>query len=333
MNPIEILQTALKDYTLDLTNLKIVKELHSSNWHGDLHFQIYIDHRYYAARFVGTQRYETDAFIKLSDEVLHEQMRFCNFLIDAEIPFMKPVATIHGDFFVVVAIGGEIWRFLLFEWMEGQHITHGDTAVSRAFGVFTRKLYHVSTAFETSRFPRQSHVQGYTEFYNKMIQCADAHVLLTNELLKKYMHQVEYHLEQASTHVYEFIVQSDLNPLNILWDDHKQITGIVDFESITYTDRLEGLAWLIKWYSRIDGIGAHMMSPVLAQSFLQGYGADNMLTSNDRLRLRSLTWLTGCLNWNFTQKTLELIKTEQEDMLKVHLTHYSKRGEQLLALI
>ena len=41
----------------------------------------------------------------------------------------------------------------------------------------------------------------------------------------------------------EFIVQTDLNPLNVLWDSSEQIKGIVDFESISYVDRIEGLSF------------------------------------------------------------------------------------------
>ncbi|MEK1830292.1 phosphotransferase [Priestia megaterium] len=72
-------------------------------------------------------------------------------------------------------------------------------------------------------------------------------------------------------------MQSDLNPLNILWDETDSITGIIDFEHIGYTDRIEGIAWLIKWYSRTQGIGNNEVSPRLAQSLLKGYGMRSFL--------------------------------------------------------
>ncbi|MEW4369375.1 phosphotransferase enzyme family protein [Paenibacillus kandeliae] len=334
MNLIERLRTALQHYELDLTNLNIVKGLYSNHWHGDVHVQISIDDKRYAARFIGDQRYEADAFIDLSNEVLQEQIRFCHFLIHAGIPFMKPIPTIQQEFLVVVHIEGEVWRFLLFEWMEGQHLTDGDVSVAQAFGRFARKLHDLSAGFETNTFPQHSHLKGYQEFYSRIVECADAYVCSpkTSDLLKSYFQRIEHHMQQSSTQMYDFIVQSDLNPLNILWNGNTQIVGIVDFESITYTDRLEGLAWLIKWYSRTDGIASHVMSPALAQAVLQGYDASESLNSNDITRLRSLVWLTGCLNWNFTHKTIELMNNREEQRLYTHLIQYMERGENLLAL-
>lgn len=95
---------------------------------------------------------------------------------------------------------------------------------------------------------------------------------------------------------------------NFLESFKGEVIGIVDFESITYTDRVEGLAWLIKWYLRPYGIGSHEMSPDLAKAVLRGYDAEEILTQNDLSRLPSLLWLSGCLNWNFIDKTIGLLK-------------------------
>lgn len=155
----------------------------------------------------------------------------------------------------------------------------------------------------------------------------------TDELLQNYIYLVEYHIEIAKSESLEFIVQSDLNNLNILWDSIGEIIGIVDFESITYTDRVEGLAWLIKWYSRPQGIGSHEMSPALGKAVLRGYEAKEILNQSDFSRLPSLLWLSGCLNWNFTAQTINLIKNNEDLLLKEHLTKYLKRGEKLVSLI
>ncbi|MBL1705432.1 aminoglycoside phosphotransferase family protein, partial [Klebsiella pneumoniae] len=89
-----------------------------------------------------------------------------------------------------------------------------------------------------------------------------------------------------------FIVQTDLNPLNVLWDSSEQVKGIVDFESIGYVDRIEGLAFLLKWYSRTEGIHSHEVSSSVAIAFLEGYKAHNVVTSNDYKRISSLIWLS-----------------------------------------
>ena len=68
--------------------------------------------------------------------------------------------------------------------------------------------------------------------------------------LREYINLATYHIECAYTSNLQFIVQTDLNPLNVLWDSSQCVKGIVDFESIGYVDRIEGLAFLIKWYFR-----------------------------------------------------------------------------------
>lgn len=184
-------------------------------------------------------------------------------------------------------------------------------------------------------FKKTSHVNGSEQFLGMIRNELYSTKLMarTHEMLLNYISLVEYHIDKARTESLEFIVQSDLNNLNILWNSNGEIIGIVDFESITYTDRIEGLAWLIKWYSRPHGIGSHEMSPALAKAVLLGYGAEEILTPSDLRRLPSLLWLSGCLNWNFTAKTIDLIKNNEDILLKEHLTKYLNRGETFLTLI
>lgn len=187
------------------------------------------------------------------------------------------------------------WLFVLlrlFEWIEGKHITHCTTTISQSFGAFARKIHNISSKFTSHIFPQESHIKGYNEFYNLLVAHANSSKLspTTTALLKSYLDEIEHHIELAKTDSHEFIVQSDLNPLNILWNQREEIIGVVDFESITYTDKVEGLAWLIKWYSRMHGISSHEMSPSLAKSILQGYGTNELLSPNDLKRLPSLLW-------------------------------------------
>ncbi|PEW84522.1 hypothetical protein CN445_20370, partial [Bacillus cereus] len=107
--------------------------------------------------------------------------------------------------------------------------------------------------------------------------------------------------------------------------------GIIDFESIAYVDRIEGLAFLIKWYSRTEGIQSHKVCSKVARAFLEGYKASNILTSNDYKRLSSLLWLSGSLNWNFVKKMLSVL--EDARRLEEHLKVYKIRGERLSSLL
>ncbi|WP_217558926.1 phosphotransferase enzyme family protein [Paenibacillus sp. GbtcB18] len=335
MDEVQLLKMAVKQYGLNPSSLIIEKELQSNNWHGDLHFKIHIDNKSFSARFIGNKRYETDVFIQLSDKVLNEQIRFCNYLLNSGIPFMKHVPTVNGESFTSICFEDKVWKFVLFEWMEGEHLTQCTDTIARTFGAFARKIHNISSKFETNVFPQESHSKGHQEFYNLLVAHATSSKLSppTTDLLKSYLNESEHHKDRAKTDSHDFIVQSDLNPLNILWNQREEIIGVVDLESITYTDRVEGLAWLVKWYSRTHGIASHEMSPLLAKSVLQGYGADELLTPRDLKRLPSLLWLTGCLNWNFTSKTIELIKNNEDALLKEHLMKYFKRGEILLSLL
>ncbi|WP_127581817.1 phosphotransferase enzyme family protein [Paenibacillus koleovorans] len=327
MDEVQLLKTAIKQYGLNPSSLIVDKVIQSNNWHGDLHFKILVDNKYFSARFIGEKRYESDIFIKLSDEVLTEQIRFCNYLLNSGIPFMKHMSTIHGESFSTICLEDKDWKFVLFEWIKGDHLTHCTETIARTFGAFARKIHNISSKFDTSVFPQESHSKGHHEFYNLLCTHASSSRIspLTTDLLKSYLNKIEYHKDRAKSTSHDFIIQSDLNPLNILWNQSEQIIGVVDFESITYTDRVEGLAWLVKWYSRTHGIGSHEMSPILAKSVLQGYGADEILIPRDFERLPSLLWLTGCLNWNFTAKTIELIKNKDDALLKEHLIKYLKR--------
>jgi hypothetical protein len=37
-------------------------------------------------------------------------------------------------------------------------------------------------------------------------------------MVEEYLETTEHHIEMANTKQFDFIVQSDLNPLNVIWD-------------------------------------------------------------------------------------------------------------------
>ncbi|WP_242245966.1 phosphotransferase [Bacillus cereus group sp. BfR-BA-01523] len=321
-----IIRNVLMNYFEEIHSLAVEEELHNNSWNTDLHYKIMVNGKRYSARFINSARTINPAFGALSNEQLIEQTRFTYYLRKHAVPFMQVNKNKAGESFTFVIWNDEHYRFVLSNWIEGEHITHCTEVIAKAFGKEARKIHDISSTFSSLIFQKKSHLDGYTEFIkmleNKGNACKE---------LRAYIDLAKYHIECAYTSELEFIVQTDLNPLNILWDSSQQVKGIVDFESISYVDRIEGLSFLIKWYSRTEGIHSHEVSPSIASAFLEGYKAHNILTINDYKRLSSLLWLSGSLNWNFVKKTLSVISDERE--LEKHLEVYRTRGERLSSLL
>ncbi|MFL0405484.1 phosphotransferase enzyme family protein [Bacillus nitratireducens] len=321
-----IIKDVVINYFKEIHTLVVEEELHKNSWHTDLHYKIIVNGNRYSARFMNSNRTINPAFGTLSNEQLKEQVRFTYYLREHEIPFMQIKENRAGESFTFVTWNGEQYRFVLSTWIEGEHITHCTETIAEAFGKEARKIHDISSTFQSSIFQKKSHLDGYIEFIklleNKSSTCKE---------LQEYVNFAKYHIECAHTTDLEFIVQTDLNPLNIIWNSNPCVKGIVDFESIGYIDRIEGLAFLIKWYSRTEGIQSHEVCSKVARAFLEGYKASNILTSNDYKRLSSLLWLSGSLNWNFVKKTLSVLKDARR--LEEHLKVYKIRGERLSSLL
>lgn len=322
-----IIRNVVMNYFEEIHSLAVEEELHKDSWNTDLHYKIMVNGKRYSARFMNRKRTINPAFGALSNEQLIEQVRFTYYLREHGIPFMQINKNTSGESFTLVTWNNdEQYRFVLSNWIEGEHITHCTEAIAKAFGKEARKIHDISCAFQSSIFQKNSHLDGYAQFINMLESKASA-----CKELREYIELAKYHIECAYASELEFIVQTDLNPLNVLWDSNQQVKGIVDFESISYVDRIEGLSFLIKWYSRTEGIHSHEVSPSIASAFLEGYKAHDILTINDYKRLSSLLWLSGSLNWNFVKKTLRVISDERE--LEEHLEVYRVRGERLSSLL
>ncbi|MED1511155.1 phosphotransferase enzyme family protein [Bacillus proteolyticus] len=321
-----IIKDVLMHYFKEIHSIAVEEELHKDSWNTDLHYKIMVNGKRYSARFMNSARTISPAFGTLSNEQLKEQARYTYYLREQGIPFMQINKNRAGESFTFVTWNDEQYRFVLSNWIEGEHITHCTENIAEAFGTEARKIHDISSTFQSSIFQKKSHLDGYAQFLNMLESKASA-----CKELREYIDLAKYHIECAHTSDLEFIVQTDLNPLNVLWDSSQQVKGIVDFESISYVDRIEGLAFLIKWYSRTKGIHSHEVCARVASSFLEGYKANNILTLNDYKRLSSLLWLSGSLNWNFVKKTLSIISDERE--LEEHLEAYRVRGKKLSSLL
>ncbi|MGH0542957.1 phosphotransferase [Bacillus cereus] len=321
-----IIRNVVMNYFEEIYSLAVEEELHNDSWNTDLHYKIMVNGKRYSARFIKSKRTINPAFGTLSNEQLIEKVRFTHYLREHDIPFMQINKNREGEPCTLVVWNDEQYRFVLSNWIEGEHITHCTENIAEAFGTEVRKIHDISNAFQSSIFQKKSHLDGYAQFIHMLESKAS-----TCGGLREYIDLAKYHIECAYTSELEFIVQTDLNPLNVLWDSSEQVKGIVDFESISYVDRIEGLSFLIKWYSRTEGIHSHEVCSSVASAFLEGYKAHNIVTSNDYKRLSSLLWLSGSLNWNFVKKTLSVISDERE--LEEHLEVYRVRGERLSSLL
>ncbi|MGN7193730.1 phosphotransferase [Bacillus mycoides] len=321
-----IIKDVLINYFKAIHSLLVEEELHKDSWHTDLHYKIMVNGNRYSARFINSDRTINPAFGTLSNEQLKEQVRFTYYLREHGIPFMQIKENMAGESFTFVTWNGEQYRFVLSTWIEGEHITHCIEIMVEVFGKEARKIHDISSTFQSSTFQKKSHLDGYGEFI-KLLENKGG----TCKELPGYIELAKYHIVCAHTNDLEFIVQTDLNPLNVIWNSNQCVKGIIDFESIGYVDRIEGLAFLIKWYSRTKGIESHVVCPEVARAFLEGYKASNILTSNEYKRLSSLLWLSGSLNWNFVKKTMSLLGDGRE--LEEHLKVYRVRGERLSSLL
>ncbi|MEW8986347.1 MAG: phosphotransferase, partial [Bacillus sp. (in: firmicutes)] len=309
----EVIKRALKDYHIGQTFL-IEQEL--SSWSRDLHYKIQVDGKKYSARFLKENRSPNNVFGAISDKVLTEQTKFCLFLVEHGIPFMRLVPASGDEPFTIVRWKGEKYHFIMFEWIEGKHLTNCEEDMAWEFGKMARRIHDISSAFKSAVFPKKSHLIGYQQFTNQLRAKVHSSSILDKTELQDYLELANKHIAAAKSLKRDYIVQTDLNPLNVIWDENKNIIGIVDFESIGYGDRIEGLAWLIKWYSRTNGINSVEMSPEVAEKFLHGYGAFDFLDFEDYDRLSSLLWLSGCMNWNFVKETISILESSNDEMLK-----------------
>lgn len=153
MDSIKLLEAAVKQYGYNPESLVVEKQLQQNSWHGDLHFKIHLNEKSFSARFISHKRYESNVFVKLTDAVLSEQIKFCNYLRESGIPFMRHRSTVYNEPLTLVKDGEKEWRrFVLFEWIEGEHITHCTESVSEKFSNMARKIHDISVKFESGIF-------------------------------------------------------------------------------------------------------------------------------------------------------------------------------------
>jgi len=336
-----MLIAATNAYGLDgasLHNHEVI-QAGSGAQHGDLHFKVGIGNSSYSLRLICSQRYTHDVYVDLTDEVLSEQMRLCDFLVDNGLPFMVCKLPVPSEPFVSFNWNDTNYRLVIFNWIDGDHRTEPTPEMALKAGSLARIFHDISIGFASTVLPRTNHIDGSKKWLS-LIRDHESYCLLDQackHLIETYLSQAEDHIAKATTDNFQNkdkIVQFDLTFLNVLWDENYNICGVVDFEKSQYSERTQNLAWLIKTYARIGEMGADDWSGDLASSVLNGYRADEVLDDEDYGRLPSLTWLSGCLHANFIHQTLEILSQQNgaQFQLERHLDRYSIRGNRLLAV-
>ena len=169
-----IIRNVVMNYFEEIHSLAVEEELHKDSWNTDLHYKIMVNGKRYSARFINSKRTINPAFGALSNEQLMEQVRFTYYVREHEIPFMQINKNRAGEPFTLVAWDYEQYRFVLSNWIEGEHITHFTENIAKAFGKEARKIHDISCAFQSSIFQKKSHLDGYVEFL-KMLESKGAH--------------------------------------------------------------------------------------------------------------------------------------------------------------
>lgn len=342
--PFTLINQAVMSYNLDFQSLELIRvSLTTHGQHGDLHYKILIDGHPYSIRLLPKKRYVNSDLSQSTPDLLTKQLRYTDYLRANGIPFMKPVKPTDEALFTTImdSIGQE-WTCCLFHWIDGHHVTANTEQTAARMGQLARQLHDVSLHQHDICFPYIDHKIVYQRWLG------DLQRLLVSRMpesarnsLQEYLNLAQYHLDTAQHHQspsFQPVISTDLNSLNILWSQDQQIIGIVDHEHIGATDRVQDLAWLIKWYARTEGIGSHDVSGRLAKTLLAHYNSPTVLVSQDDPRLAALLWLSGCFNLHFIERTKQLTFDAENnpvgyDQFQLHLQTYRARGEQLSVLL
>lgn len=169
-----IIKDILINYFKEIHSLAVEGELHNNSWNTDLHYKIMVNGKRYSARFINSKRTINPAFGALSNKQLIEQVRFTYYVREHRIPFMQINKNRAGEPFTLVAWNENQYRFVLSNWIEGEHITHCTEAIAKAFGKEARKIHDISCAFQSSIFQKKSHLDGYAQFIHMLESKASA---------------------------------------------------------------------------------------------------------------------------------------------------------------
>ncbi|UKS54715.1 phosphotransferase enzyme family protein [Exiguobacterium acetylicum] len=304
--------------------------------HGDRHYRITCDDNVYSLRLLADDRYRSETHLASASD-LNQQLLVTDRMREHGLPFMKRVqpTTDSSTFSTIQDDTGREWHCVLFDWIDGTHVTAQTNSSASKIGALLRQLHDIPVDLQFS-FPVVDHTVAYRKWLHDLSKEDTTIASIDQQNLSNYLDLVQFHIYQAqrrSKNDLSPVLSTDLNPLNILWkNDH--IVGIVDHEHISYSDRIQDLAWILKWYARNEGIHSFNVSPELAQTILENYDM-KCFNHDDFVRLESLLWLSGCFNFHFVQQTFKLLSDSivSSEELSNHLERYRQRGKALISLL
>lgn len=304
--------------------------------HGDKHYRIICDDNVYSLRLLADDRYKSETQLASASD-LNQQLRATDRMREHGLPFMKRIQPItdSSTFSTIQDDTDRTWRCVLFDWIDGTHITAQTKSSASKIGALLRQLHDIPVDSQFS-FPVVDHTVAYQKWIHDLSKEDTTITSIDQQNLSNYLDLVQFHIYQAqrtSKNDVLPVLSTDFNALNILWkNDH--IVGIVDHEHIGYSDRIQDLAWILKWYARNEGIHSFSVCHELAQTILENYDM-KCFNHDDFVRLESLLWLSGCFNFHFVQHTLTLLSDSivSNEELSNHLERYRQRGDALLSLL
>lgn len=343
-NDYPLIEQAVNSFGLVFHSLKVApNSLTTHGKHNDKHYKISIDELFYSIRLLPEKRYAESALSRSTPDLLTEQLRYSDYLRANGIPFMKRVQPIHEGLFTTVQDPtGQKWTCCLFHWMDGHHVTANTMHSAAQIGTLARQVHDLSRNYQAFHFPYVDHTVAYQRWFHDVQELSFSSMPESvQDSFQEYLSLAHQHIDVAKHRNHlsaQPVISNDLNSLNVLWNPNQQIVGIVDHEHIGATDRVQDLAWLIKWYARTESIESHDVSGHLAKSLLAHYNSPTVLVPKDDPRLTSLLWLSGCFNLHFVERTKHLLQEteqhpEQDNPLQLHLETYRLRGERLTGLL
>lgn len=329
----DLLITALKNRGIT-GELTAIREL-QVGWHGDLQFKVLKNGQGYLVRLLRTDRvFNCLPPRVLNDAILQAQLAFGKLLTEKNIPFMPLLRADDGALFTHVIWKEMEYRLLVFKWLDGRQVDCSDEKTAYTVGQLVKRMHQVTEDQPTAHLLEINGKRDYQERWQKIMALLSS-TKLSGDVQAQVAKYIQIAAEEIAT-AFEskagpvIPIHGDLNFPNLFWDNTlDEVTGIIDFDSIGLAERVNELAWIVKWYSRAQGIHKEQFSLDLARQVFRGYDAYNVLTADEMVRFPSFVWLHSCLNNNFLKHFCDSL--EKGDTLAL-LQKYTDRGEKFLSI-
>lgn len=282
-------------------------------WHKDLQYKIEMNATFYAARIMKkTREFNCIPPVFLDNDMLREQLKLGTFYNENHIPFMKNY--MPDCQYKTFQYQGNEYRLILHQWVEGDVVRYSTENIAYFMGNITRKMHDATSGMKSHALVETS---GRRDFWERL-QILEENRVSRCECLDTYIEFAKVAFEKGFSSDSELIaVQGDLNFGNIILNEEEQIQGIIDFDSIGLSSRVNEFVGVMKWYSKNKN---EEYDSRLARKIWEGYGAMDSFTKKELQCLPYLVWLRNCLTNKFIKYYLLSIKDNStEEIIKRYL--------------